>query len=72
MLTFPNNNRPGEVRLDDFLALLRIPMRAFKENIRTIDIVHTEHKNADPGPGEKIFNFTGQPLINLAGWDPMI
>jgi hypothetical protein len=46
---------PGEVKLNDFLAWLRIPIRAFKENIRTVVIVHTEHTNADPGPGEGIF-----------------
>jgi hypothetical protein len=50
--------RPGEVKLDDFLARLRIPIRAFKEHIQTVDIVYTEHTNADPGPGEEIFNFT--------------
>jgi hypothetical protein len=54
--------RPGEVKLDDFLAWLRIPIRACKENIRMVDIVHTEHTNADPGPGEEIFNFT-RPAI---------
>jgi hypothetical protein len=53
---------PGEVKLDDFLARLRIPIRAFKENIQTVDSVHTEHTNADPGPGEEIFNFT-RPAI---------
>jgi hypothetical protein len=49
---------PGKVKLDDFLARLRIPIHAFRENIRTVDIVHTEHTDADHGPGEEIFNFT--------------
>jgi hypothetical protein len=49
---------PSEVKLNDFLARLRIPIRAFKENIRMVDSVHTEHTNADQGPGEEIFNFT--------------
>jgi hypothetical protein len=48
---------PGEVKLDDFLARLRIPI---KKNIRTIDITHTEHTNADQEPGEETFNFTWQ------------
>jgi hypothetical protein len=34
---------PGEVKLDDFLARLRIPIRVLKKNIRTIDITHREH-----------------------------
>jgi hypothetical protein len=34
---------PGEVKLDDFLARLKIPIRVLNKNIRTIDITHTEH-----------------------------
>jgi hypothetical protein len=55
--------RRGEAK--NFLARLRIPICAYKENIRTEDNVHTEHTNEDQGPGEEIFNFAW-PAIMLS------
>jgi hypothetical protein len=51
----------GNIR--NFLAQLRIPMRACNRNIQPKDTVHKEHRNADPWPGKKIFSFARLDLI---------
>lgn len=52
-------NGSGEAKFENFLAPLRILMCVCRKNSRQIDIIHTEHKNADPW-GEKS-NFQPSP-----------